>query len=123
MASSKLRATVICQRDGKVLLVRKAKAKWTLPGGKIECDEGPIEAAWREMIEETGMEPQDFEFLGWHEFEGGAHHVYRMTVSATMNARPQNEIRDCRWFGKTELADEAVKDSSQELLSLYCQLA
>ena len=46
----------------RVLLVRKDRPKWqkgryNLVGGKIEKGETPIEAAVRELKEETGLEP------------------------------------------------------------------
>lgn len=47
----KLRATVIYRKDGEVLFVRKRHAKWNLPGGRVERDETPLQAATREMTE------------------------------------------------------------------------
>lgn len=114
----KHRATVICQQQDKVLLVRKAQAKWTLPGGKIEANEGPAQAALRELSEETGLDTEALEFLALHEFDSRAHHVFRVTVPASLNARPQNEIADCRWFSFVDL-DKAVKKPSRKLLELY----
>ncbi len=51
----KRRATVICRRDGQILFVRKRNAKWNLPGGRVERGETPLQAAMREMAEETGL--------------------------------------------------------------------
>ena len=45
-------------RDGKVLLVKRAKAPardlWSLPGGHVEPGETLKDAALRELVEETG---------------------------------------------------------------------
>jgi 8-oxo-dGTP diphosphatase len=38
----KIRATVICERDRQVLLVRKPASKWALPGGKVELGEAIV---------------------------------------------------------------------------------
>jgi 8-oxo-dGTP diphosphatase len=50
---------VICVRDGEVLLVRRGTqprlGEWSLPGGRIEYGEKAIEAAKRELLEETGV--------------------------------------------------------------------
>ena len=52
---------VLCHivKDDKVLLIKKAKGfgagKWNAPGGKIEPNEKPLEAAKREVLEETGL--------------------------------------------------------------------
>lgn len=116
--SAKHRATVICHQQGKVLLVRKADAKWTLPGGKIEANEGPAEAALRELCEETGLDSQGLEFLALHQFDSRPHHVFRVTVPETLAARPLNEIADCRWFSTVDL-DMAIKKSARKLLELY----
>ena len=119
--AAKPRASVICQQDGKVLLVRKAEAKWTLPGGKIEADEGPAEAALRELNEETGLASETLEYLATHEFATCAHHVFRLAVPEALAATPRNEIADCRWFSAEDVACKPVKRLCLELLRLYCQ--
>lgn len=53
-------AGVVCLRGDAVLLIRRGKpprqGEWSLPGGRIEPGEGAIEAALRELREETGVE-------------------------------------------------------------------
>lgn len=60
----RVRATlmfVIDRPAGQVLLIRKLRGfgegKVNGPGGKIHADESPVDAAMRETIEETGIEP------------------------------------------------------------------
>jgi 8-oxo-dGTP diphosphatase len=51
---------VVCIRNGEVLLIRRGKpprqGEWSLPGGRIEPGERAIDAALRELREETGVE-------------------------------------------------------------------
>jgi 8-oxo-dGTP diphosphatase len=53
-------ANAVVERDGMVLLVRLSygprEGMWSLPGGLVEDDETPEEAAVRETAEETGYE-------------------------------------------------------------------
>jgi len=119
--AKKERATVICRRGDKVLLVRKAAAKWNLPGGRIEMNEGAVEAALRELGEETGLVFSGLEYLARHEFDEDVHHVFSQSVADKQIPRPQNEIADCRWLAPTELGETPVKRSGKNLLRQYCQ--
>ena len=52
---TKERATIVCHRNGRVLLVaRRPSSRWTLPGGVIRRGESALDAAHRELREETG---------------------------------------------------------------------
>ena len=50
---------VVCLRGDEVLLIRRGKpprlGEWSLPGGRIEPGERAIDAALRELLEETGV--------------------------------------------------------------------
>lgn len=51
---------VVCLRGDQMLLIRRGKpprqGEWSLPGGRIEPGERAIDAALRELREETGVE-------------------------------------------------------------------
>jgi 8-oxo-dGTP diphosphatase len=51
---------VVCLRDDAVLLIRRGTpprlGEWSLPGGRIEPGEKAVDAALRELREETGIE-------------------------------------------------------------------
>jgi ADP-ribose pyrophosphatase YjhB (NUDIX family) len=47
---------VVCDGEGRILLIRTEKAGWELPGGRVEQGEDFIAALEREVLEETGCE-------------------------------------------------------------------
>ncbi|MDP3401110.1 MAG: NUDIX hydrolase [Brevundimonas sp.] len=53
---------VVCLRGDTVLLVRRGRpprqGEWSLPGGRIEPGERAVDAALRELHEETGVEAE-----------------------------------------------------------------
>jgi ADP-ribose pyrophosphatase YjhB (NUDIX family) len=55
-------ASIAVFKDRKVLLVKRGRAPyrglWSLPGGKVEGNESPRNAACRELKEETGIEAE-----------------------------------------------------------------
>jgi len=53
---------VVCLRGEEVLLIRRGRpprqGEWSLPGGRIEPGERAVNAALRELREETGVEAE-----------------------------------------------------------------
>lgn len=51
---------VVCLKDDQVLLIRRGTqprlGEWSLPGGRIEPGERAVDAALRELKEETGVD-------------------------------------------------------------------
>ncbi|MDR0246479.1 MAG: NUDIX domain-containing protein [Burkholderia sp.] len=94
----KERATVVCYRDEQVLLVARAASRWALPGGTIKRGETPLEAAHRELCEETGITGQDLTYS--MQFTGLAkvHHVFFAEVGPDQTPQANNEIEKCKWF-------------------------
>lgn len=62
----KLNVIMVYSEDGKNILMCKRvkepyKGKFNLVGGKVEQNEGELEAAYRELNEETGITREDIE--------------------------------------------------------------
>ncbi len=53
---------IVCLRGDEVLLIRRGtpprQGEWSLPGGRIESGERAMDAALRELREETGVEAE-----------------------------------------------------------------
>jgi 8-oxo-dGTP diphosphatase len=48
---------VIRRADGRFLVLREpGRPFWNFPGGKVEHEESPVEAARRELLEETSLD-------------------------------------------------------------------
>lgn len=60
----------LVERDGKLLLIRRSEndaifpGKWDLPGGTVEFGEGLTDSIRREVLEETGLLPDEVKQLG-----------------------------------------------------------
>lgn len=126
MANDRRAVRIVCvDGAGRVLLLRwhdpvSGQAFWEPPGGGIDGGETPLEAARRELYEETGLPgdavtdvsvpvDRDFWWLGVHYKKVEPFHLARF--EGTPEVRPaaftQREIdtyRGHRWFTLTEIA-------------------
>lgn len=73
-------------------------SRWSLPGGTIRRTVSPIEAAKRELAEETALNVDDLTYL----FQFGGltkrHHVFFVDLPEDASAHASNEIARCQWF-------------------------
>ena len=99
----KRRATVICERDGRVLLVARARGRWAFPDGRVKPSEELTDAAVRELREETGLDAVHvlyaFQFRGLQT----RHFVFVVSVGPKAEPVPASEIARCQWCRLEEL--------------------
>jgi len=56
---------ILLQSDGRVFWARRVNRDgWQFPQGGMRSDETPLEAMYRELCEETGLQPEHVEVLG-----------------------------------------------------------
>ncbi|PVZ19463.1 MULTISPECIES: NUDIX domain-containing protein [unclassified Pseudomonas] len=114
--TTKHRATILCWQGDRLLLVRKPKSKWNLPGGRVEARETPEQAAIRELAEETGINAGALGFIDQRAVKSTQHYVFETHIAPSERAVALNEIADCRWFSRHELLEEPLNKEAKVLL-------
>jgi 8-oxo-dGTP diphosphatase len=117
----KRRATVICRHEEEILFVRKRNAKWNLPGGRVEKGETPLQAAMREMTEETGLTFDQLSYVSEYKEAKVIHFLFEATRSLHQKPRASNEIEDCRWLTAKDMGKRNVRGAIRTLLT-HCAL-
>jgi ADP-ribose pyrophosphatase YjhB (NUDIX family) len=118
-------------RDGKILVVRRARAPahglYTLPGGVVEVGETLVEAVAREVLEETGMTVEPVALAGFREAvaRDAQDRVERHFVILCFAARWQagepalnEELDEARWLDPAELAGLETTAGLAEIVAM-----
>lgn len=91
---------VLSEHDGKIILSRhKGRTTWETQGGHIETGETPLDAAKRELFEESGAVDYDIlplcDYRAWNEKTGhGANGVVFHAVIHEFGAMHQSEMAE-----------------------------
>lgn len=117
-------------RDGKVLIVRRARPPaegiHTLPGGVVESGETLIEAVVREVREETGLRIEPVALAGHREMiarddDGRAkrHFVILCFASRWIAGEftPSDEVAEAFWMKPEELTGLRTTDGLAEIVA------
>jgi len=113
-------------RDGKILLVRRARSPakgfYSLPGGRVEFGESLHTALHREVDEETGLKIEILDLAGWREVlpgAGGGGHYLIMSFAARWTAREpvlNDEHDDFKWLAPEAIGDLKVTGGLLEVI-------
>lgn len=116
-------------RDGRVLIAERGggpgKGSWSLPGGKIEPGETAMQAAMREIREETGLDVALAGLLDVHNAirtdpEGCLVHHYVICVyyGRWLSGEPRaaTDISDARFVALDELGGYQLTDGAVQLI-------
>lgn len=104
---------------GVILLKHKKLSIWVQPGGHIDPDETPAEAAVREAVEETGLAvtlaEQELAHVDVHPGPRGHTHLDARFICHAPDEDPRppkGETQECYWFGWDEaiaMADDGIR--------------
>jgi 8-oxo-dGTP diphosphatase len=114
----KEQATVVCWQRGRILLVERGRARWSLPGGTIQRGESPADAARRELSEETTLEGQELGYLFQFGGLSKRHHVFFSVLPEAARPVPSNEILRCQWFRPGKVTTLITSVPTREIIKL-----
>lgn len=122
--SPKGAVVVVRDSQGLILILKRAPSsyfapsQWGFPGGKIELDESPLEAAVRETEEETELEVANLQPLG----------IFNGAVEAYLSEEFKGAVKldfehtDWRWLTVEEILEYDVAPSVSEILERVSEL-
>lgn len=119
---------VVARRGDEVLLVRQYRFivdefVWAIPSGGLAAGETLVDAANRELEEETGyragsLEPLMFAYASY----GSGNQRYEIFIAENLEPTGQdidrNEVLETRWFSREELVDLILNNGVVDNLSL-----
>ncbi|AFT89379.1 NUDIX hydrolase [Paraburkholderia phenoliruptrix] len=117
----KHRATVLCLRTNRILLVARSNGRWALPGGRCKVGESVSAAAIRELVEETQLNDVALHYI--FEFWGARtrHYVFAARVPEHIEPVPSHEISRCRWIRAKDIHSAWVSVSTRGIVQVLLE--
>ncbi|MGH3358983.1 MAG: NUDIX hydrolase [Nocardioidaceae bacterium] len=123
---------VVTSDDGEILLIQRSdNGNWALPGGAIDLGESIMDAAIREVEEETGIRCDITGLVGLysnprHVIEytsnGEVRQEFSIVLTATVisgELRTSSESTSVRWVPTADLADYEIHESMRQRIEHY----
>ena len=122
----------VVEKDGKILFQRRSdNNRWGLPGGLLELNETYLDAAIREIKEETGLEVKPKNFLGiFHNHDMvwgngdkahtiGAYYVFEIVGGIL---KVDEESFELKFYSKDEIPPLFAPDHQQALEAYFSNI-
>ena len=112
---------IFAKYENKYIIAKqKTKDVWEYPGGHIELGENPIEAAKRELYEETGAISKEIHPIFDYEYDGKYGRVFSAEVGRLETLPEDFEMEKIALVQEKELPKEtAYPDIYPVLLDIY----
>ncbi|KRT79676.1 hypothetical protein AMK59_7502, partial [Oryctes borbonicus] len=123
--------SVVVNGNNEILVVSEKYRffeHWKLPGGYVEPGENLIDAAMREVMEETGVKTEFLSLLSFRHAHGGVFDCSDMYVVVALKAlstdlkKCDRELADCAWMDINEyLAHPQVHELNRLFVEKYLE--
>lgn len=123
MKKIELAGAILLDKDNKILLMHRNtndRKQWELPGGKLEKNELPEQAAIRELKEELNIKVQIIKYIGFKEsLENGIilkYHWYKCKIEKGVPTLMEEKFDDIKYFSNDELLENKELSSNMKVL-------
>jgi len=119
MNLTELAGNLIIQEEKILLLYRKDEEHWEVPGGKVEEDDSPTEAAVREAEEEIGVEVELEKPFYTGEFQKEGQIFMWNGYVASISEEPEvqeDKFEKLEWFEGSELDEIELAPNLEMIL-------
>ena len=120
--------TLIGNEKNQILLVREANTGfWSFPGGWAELYDSPKEAAYNEVVQETGVKPEIIRLIGVidrlpHKTQKNVPEyviIFEGTISDSDYSKHCHEISEVKFFDIDNLPEMSKKLTKDELDMIF----
>lgn len=123
MDKIELAGAIIQNEQGGILLMHRntdTLKQWELPGGKLEENESPEQAAIRELKEELSVDIKPIKYLGFREFEDAGrilkYHWFKCAITNGSPRLVEEKFDKLKYFDFNELSKNSELSSNMQVL-------